>query len=717
MFASMAGIAMPVSVSHYRIEEKIGAGGMGMVYRAVDEKLGRRVALKFLQAGSIPGEEARQRFMAEARAASSLDHPNICGVFDIDTTEDGETFIVMPFYDGEMLDVVISRGPLELERAVGIAMQIARGLAAAHEELIIHRDIKPQNIVITRRDTVKILDFGLAKLASARASRAGIIIGTPAYMAPEQLRGESIDPRADIWSLGVVLYEMLAGAAPFRGDQVEALIYAVLNQPHEPLTNLRANLPPAINGIIDRALAKDRRLRYEQIDTLISDLGLLQHDSDPAAVTIRRRAATKRASIAVLPFADMTPARDQGYLCDGIAEEILAALRPIRDLFVASRTSAFQFKDRAADTRDIGAKLHVDHLLEGSVRRAGDRLRITAQLVEVENGYRVWSERYDRDMRDIFAVEDEIAANIAAALQVTLKGERVRRAMSGAETESYEAYLQGRQFLHQHRRKALEIAIHSFGQAIDIDGRNARAYAGIAECNAFLRLYFGGDASTVAAAVEASEKALEIDPDLPEARAARGLALFLTNANEEAEVELRRAIELDPALYDAHYIFGRVAFGQGRMAEAAARFREACRISPDAYDSWYLLGMCYRKLGETTKARATSIACVEATKKRLRDHPDDTRAWTMGAAIFAELGEPERAEEWVRRALLIDSDEPIIEYNAACVYTSLGKYDDAIACLESSVLSDALSKSWVENDPDLDPLRHNPRFQALMART
>jgi TolB-like protein/Tfp pilus assembly protein PilF len=704
------------NVSHYRIEEKIGAGGMGTVYRAVDERLGRRVALKFLQAGAIPGEEARQRFIAEARAASSLDHPNICGVFEIDTTDEGETFLVMPFYDGEMLDAVISRGPLAAGHAIGIALQIARGLAAAHEELIIHRDIKPQNIVITRRDTVKILDFGLAKLATARASCAGVVIGTPAYMAPEQLRGEGVDPRADIWSLGVVLYEMLAGVMPFRGDHVESLIYSVLNETPTPLTSLRPELPPAINAIIDRALAKDRRLRYEQIESMIGDLGLLQRDSDPAAITVRRRAVAKKTSIAVLPFADMTPARDQGYLCDGIAEEILAALRRIPDLFVASRTSAFQFKDRAVDTREIGAKLHVDHLLEGSVRRAGERVRISAQLFEVESGYRLWYERYDRDLRDIFDIEDEIAENIAAALQVTLAGERTRRAMSSAEAESYEAYLQGRQFFHQHRRKALEIAIQSFERAIAIDPRNARAYAGIADCNAFLRLYFGGGANTIAAAGEASRKALEIDPDLSEARVARGVALFLTGANEEAELELRRAIELDPALYDAHYIFGRVAFGQGRVAEAAARFREACRISPDAYDSWYLLGMCYRKLGETTKARATSIACVEATKKRLRDHPDDTRAWTMGAAIFAELGEPERAEEWVRRAILIDADEPIIEYNAACVFTGLGKYDEAISCLESSVLSGALSKSWVENDPDLDPLRADPRFQELLAR-
>ncbi len=708
----------PRRVSHYLIEEKVGAGGMGTVFRALDEKLGRRVALKFLLRDVIPGPEARERFIGEARAASSLDHPNICTVFDIDVTEEGETFIVMPFYEGETLDVIIARGPLPFDRAIGIAMQIARGLAAAHEELIIHRDIKPQNIILTRRDAVKIVDFGLAKLSTGRVSTPGRVIGTPAYMSPEQLRGESIDPRADIWGLGAVLYEMLAGRSPFGADRIEAIIHAALSEPHVPLTRIRPDVPAAIDAILDRALAKDRRLRYDRIEQMIVDLGALQSDSDPIALTVRRAAVHKKTSIAVLPFADMSASRDQRYLCDGIAEEILAALRRIPDLYVASRTSAFQFKDYGADVTEIGAKLHVDHVLEGSVRRSGDRVRIAAQLINVADGYRLWYERYDREIRDIFAIEDEIAGNIAAALEVTLAGDRAHRVapMSSAEAEAYEAYLQGREFFHQHRRKALEIAMQSFRRAIEIEPRYARAYAGIAQCNAFLRLYFGGGDQMTAAASEASLRALELDPNLAEARVAHGLALFLTGAAAEAELELRRAIEIDPMLYDAHYIFGRVEFAQGRIAAAAESFREACRIVPEAYDSWYLLGMCERRLGDASKARAASVACIEAAKKRLRPHPDDTRAWTMGAAVFAELGEPERAEQWVRRAIAIDPDEPIIQYNAACVYTSLGRFDDAITCLEVSVGVGTLSRSWAENDPDLDPLRSYPRFQALMAK-
>lgn len=708
----------PRRVSHYLIEEKLGAGGMGTVFRALDEKLGRRVALKFLLPGAIPGPEARERFIAEARAASSLDHPNICTIFDIDSTEDGETFIVMPFYDGETLDQIIARGPMPLDRAIGITMEIARGLAAAHEELIIHRDIKPQNVCVTRREAIKILDFGLAKLATGRVTRPGLIIGTPAYMSPEHLRGEQLDPRADIWAVGVVLYEMLAGHTPFQGERIETIIHSVLNEPHAPLSAVRSDIPAFVDTIIDRALAKEQRLRYERIEQMIADLGTLQSDGDTMSMTVRRAAVARKTSIAVLPFADMTAARDQAYLCDGIAEEILAALRRIPDLYVASRTSAFQFREYGADVREIGAKLHVDHVLEGSVRRSGDRVRIAAQLINVADGYRLWYERYDREIRDIFAVEDEIADNIAAALEVTLSSDRARRAgpMSSAEAEAYEAYLQGREFAHQQRRKAFEIALQSFRRAIEIEPGYARAYAGIAECNAFLRLYFGAGSEMVAAAEEASRKALEIDPDLAEARAARGLALFLTGASEDAERELRRAIELDPMLYDAHYIYGRVAFAQGRVGEAAARFREACRIVPEAFDSWYLLGMCYRRLGEAEKAHGAAVACVEAARKRLRGHPDDTRAWTMGAAIFAELGEPERAEQWVRRATAIDPDEPIIEYNAACVYAALGRVAEAISCLEVSVGQGALAKSWVENDPDLDPLRGDPRFQALLAR-
>ncbi|MDD5544417.1 MAG: protein kinase [Acidobacteriia bacterium] len=704
-------------VSHYDIEELIGSGGMGQVYRATDAKLGRKVALKFLP--PLSDATMRERFLKEAQAASSLDHPNICTIFEVNETDDGQVFIAMSLYDGETLDRVLQRGPIEVNRALGISIQTARGLAAAHEELIVHRDIKPGNLMLVRGDTVKILDFGLAiLLGEARPAEKGMALGTPTYMSPEQLRGQRVDQRTDIWSLGVVLYEMLAGKNPFQQERVEEVIQAILHQSPIPITHLRPTIPQRVDRILQRALAKHPEHRYEHIDAMIQDLLEVQSAQDSGAITVRRPAVTAKSSIAVLPFQDMSPGRDQEFLCDGIAEEILRALSRIPDLYVASRTSSFQFKNRSADVREVGTRLNVDTILEGSVRRAGDRVRVSAQLVSVDNGFHLWYQRYDRDISDIFSIEEEIAEQIAQALRVTLRERtgHTEGALSATETEAYQLYLQGRQFFHQHRRKAFEIALQTFSRVIELDPGYARAYAGIADCQSFLKLYFGWGEEAVAAADSASAKALELDPELADAHASRGLALFLKRQFDEAEQYLQHAIQLDPRLYTPHYIFGRVCFSEGRMAEAAEHFREACALVPEAYDSWYLMGMCYRKVQENARARNADLECIEAVKKRVRSHPDDTRAWTMGASVLAELGEPDHAAEWVGRALAIDSDEPIIEYNSACVYTALRKFDEALACLESLVGRAAISRDWVENDPDLDPLRTDPRFKQVLHR-
>ena len=687
---------------------------MGEVYRATDRRLGRRVALKFLR--PMADAALRQRILREAQAASSLDHPNICTIFEVDEAE-GDVFIAMAFYDGETLDRVLARGPLPPERALNLAAQAARGLAAAHEELIVHRDVKPANLMLARGDTVKILDFGIARiLDDPRATDHGSVIGTPAYMSPEQLRDEPVDQRTDIWSLGAVLYEMLTGTRAFPGESVAAAVASVLNATPPRASETRPGIPRRTDEILAKALARDRRLRYERIEDMARDLLDLRSALDSGAITLRRPSATAVSSVAVLPFVDMSPEQNQQFLCDGIAEEILRELARIPELFVASRTSAFQYKNQAADIREIGARLNVGTVLEGSVRRSGDRVRISAQLVSVENGFRLWDERFDRDMKDIFAIEDEIAERIAAALKVTLAQQRgVPAGRSSTASEAYELFLQGRQFFHQHRRKACEIALQTFERALEVDPGFARAYAGVAECHAFLNLYFGKGVEAVAAADAASAQALELSPGLSDAHAARGLALFLKREFTEAEGFLRKAIALDPRLYDPHYIFGRVCFSQGRISEAAEHFREACALVPEAYDAWYLLGMCYRRLGQAAKARSADLECIEAAKKRLRSHPDDTRAWTMGASVLAELGEPERAAEWVARALAVDRDEPIIAYNAACVYTALGRHDEAFACLEAPVGQGLLNADWVANDPDLDPLRPDPRFAALIA--
>ncbi len=704
-------------VSHYDVGELLGSGGMGEVYRGTDVRLGRQVALKFLRPLSEPA--SRQRLIREAQSASQLDHPNICTIFDVDETDGGEIFIAMACYEGETVDRLIARGPLVVPRAVAVAVQAGRGLAAAHEDLIVHRDVKPANLMLARGDIVKILDFGIAKLlGEARVTEGGSVVGTPAYMSPEQLRNEPVDQRTDIWSLGVTLYEMIAGRSPFRADAVPDLIEAVLHGTPVRLSEIVPGVPARLDQVIERALARSLRIRYERIDAMVQDLTDIQSALDTGALTIRVPSARLRSSIAVLPFQDMSAAKDQEFLCDGIAEEILRALNRIPDLYVASRTSAFQYKRQTADIREIGARLNVDTVLEGSVRRAGDRLRVSAQLVNVHDGYRIWYERYDRDMQDIFAIEDEIAERIAQALKVTLARPLESGGASRAATdaEAYELYLQGRRFFHQHRRKALEVALQTFAAAIDVDPRFARAYAGVADCHSFLRMYFGQGEAAVAAANEASAKAIHLEPELSDAHVSRGLALFLKHDYAEAERHLRRAIELDPRLYDAHYLFGRMCFSRGRPAEAAEHFREACAIVPEAFDAWYLLGMCYRRLGETARGRNADFECMEAVKKVVRAHPDNTRAWTMGASVLAEMGEPDRAADWIARALAIDADEAIIQYNATCVYVGLQRHEDAIACLETALrLGGAATKDWATNDPDLDPLRGDPRFQAALA--
>lgn len=705
------------TVSHYQIEEILGVGGMGEVYRGTDLLLGRSVALKFVR--PFADSSMRERLIQEARAAALLDHPNICTIFEVDETGAGEVFIGMAYYEGETLDRILARGPLPIDRALAIELQIARGLAAAHEELIVHRDIKPANLMITRGELVKILDFGVAAVMKGPATgTAATVQGTPAYMSPEQLCGRPVDERTDIWSMGAVLYEMVTGRPPFVADSLEGVIEAVLNaEPVRP-SLVRDDVPPRVEEIIARALAKDPRHRYERAARMIQELVLAQAAIDPDAITASFPAATPRRSLAVLPFADMTAARDQEFLCDGIAEEILRAVSRIPDLHVASRTSSFQFKNRSADIREIGAQLGVETILEGSVRRVAERVRVSAQLINVRDGYRLWAERYEREMRDIFAIEDEIAEQIARALEVEFDGGSldVRPRRDAPYSEADELYFQGRQFIHQHRRKAFEVALQLFARAIDVNPGFGRAYAGIADCHAFLHMYFRTGDESIAAADAASKKAIELEPELPDAHVSRGFALFLQGEYDRAEAHLRRAIELDPRHYDPRYIAGRLYFSQGRTREAMEQFRAACAIVPEAYDAWYLLGMCYRRLGEDARGRSADFECIEAVKRRVRAHPDDTRAWTMGAAVLADLGEQDNALTWLGHAVAVDPDEPLILYNAACVNVRLGRLESALDVLEQALEVGAFP-AWIANDPDLDAVRSHPRFQKLLAHT
>ena len=418
----------------YTIRADLGHGGMGVVYTAHDPRLDRQVAIKVLPPDLTRDETAKQRFLQEAKAASALDHPNICTIYEINETDDGQLYLVMAYYEGETLKARIERGSLALDDAVDIATQVGRGLAEAHGAGIVHRDIKPANLLIATSGVVKILDFGLAKLAGAEGvTQTGTTVGTVAYMSPEQARGQEVDHRTDIWSLGVVLYEILTGQQPFQGDNLLAISNAILGSEPVSLTRLRAGTSPALARVVTRSLANSRDARYQSVADLLDGL------RNATASATNAPSQPDVPSIAVLPFANMSADPEQEYFCEGLAEELIDALARLDGLRVVARTSAFQFRGKGHDLTEVGRKLRVKTVLEGSVRKAGNRLRINTQLINVDDGYHLWSERYDREMDDVFAVQDEIASAVVSTLKVRLLGDS-DTPLADHQVDNLEAY-------------------------------------------------------------------------------------------------------------------------------------------------------------------------------------------------------------------------------------------------------------------------------------
>ena len=744
--------AAPIDVpglfaGRYRPVRELGRGGMGVVRLAEDLRLKRLVALKFLSADLAADAPARARFLREAQAAAALDSPHVCTVYEAGEA-DGRAYIAMAYLEGQSLRERLASGPLPVADALAIARQIAEGLADAHRLGIVHRDIKPANIMLGRDAVAKVTDFGLAQVqGSGESTRTAGAAGTLAYMSPEQAQGLRTDPRTDVWSLGCVMYEMLAGRAPFSSGTGQVDMYALLDGAHRPVTECRREAPPQLIAIVDRCLQKSPQQRYPDAGALLADLQAVRLGE--AARLAPDSAFREVPSIAVLPFADMSPDQSQGYFAEGIAEELIHALTRVRGLRVVARTSAFALRDKGLDVREIGRILDVGAVVEGSVRASGSRLRVTAQLINVMDGCHLWSERFDRDAGDIFAIQDELSLSIVEQLEITLHvGEReALQKRSTVDHEAYNLYLKGLYLVARPRPDTLSTAIRSFQEALALDPGFAEAHVGIATAFAMLGNFnFAPPTEAWPKAKAAVEKALALDDRLPaahgiaasvaawydwdwvaaEASYNRILALnpgdafthgdhawFLLNRrrDEEALREIGRAIDLDPLMPLFYGWSVGLHAAVGRVDEALRMFAKAVELDPTFGLPYFHAALAHLRVGNFDEARRI----VEAGSG-IAVHS----GWGEGVLAFvaARQGIADEARRILQEMIAARQRTYVSPVGIAWALALQGRLDEAIVWLERGIEEhDTLVGFLHIYTPWLAPsLAHDPRFEAILER-
>ncbi len=735
----MADVMQGKDLSHYHISRRIGSGGMGVVYEAEDTRLGRRVALKFLPEDLEEDAQSLERFQREARAASALNHPNICTVFAIEQHE-RQHFIVMELLEGQTLAQLIGRRAFDLETLLDLSIQIADALESAHAKGIVHRDIKPANIFVNTRGQTKILDFGLAKIDGLRRgpgapsqmetagprdelTSPGAAIGTVSYMSPEQARGLPTDARTDLFSLGTVLYQMATGIAPFQGDTTAVIFEAILNRDPVPASALNPTLPPDLGRIIDKALEKDRTLRYQTATDLKTDLARLKRDVESG----RRRTAegldthatgsvqAAQKSIAVLYFENLSGVKEDEYFRDGITEDIITELSKIKGLNIFSRPTVLAYRDKPVTPAQIGQQLNAAYVLAGSLRRSGSRLRINAQLVDTHTDFPLWSERYDREMKDVFEVQDEIARKIAQALRITLSPQE-QEALATKPTEdlqAYDLYLRGKSYARRLTRQDLEFALQMLENAVAQDPKFALAHAAIAKVCAEFYFNFQRDPVWIERALAAANMAVSLRPDIPEVQIAQAWIMYARNQYDEAIRCAQQAIERKRDCEGAYYLLLRALFAAGRHQEVANMAEEALDAAGEDYNVYVPIQNSLGALGKKEAERNLVLRRTEALERHLKPVPEDARARVLLATDYARLGRTEDALREAGLAMALRANEASILYNVACVYCTLGRNEEAVAALRKAWDAGFKEADWARRDPDLGPLLGHPEFEKL----
>jgi TolB-like protein/Tfp pilus assembly protein PilF len=743
----------------YKLLSAAGSGGMGIVFKAEDKKLRRTVALKFLPAEIGADPQAKMRFLREAQAAAVLDHPNICPVYEIDETG-GEMFLTMAFIEGRSLKERIEEGPLPLIEVLNISVQVAEGLKAAHERGVVHRDIKPANIMLNREGQVRVADFGLASVeGGADLTRPQTVLGTAAYMSPEQIQGERADSRTDVWSFGCTLFEMATGRRPFTGEQGRTIANEILNDAPPHPASLRTDIPAGLAAVILKCLRKSAAERYPDFEGVLEALRG-EGARRPASAAAQAPPPDALPALAVLPFVDMSAAKDQDYFGEGLAEELIHALARVQGLRIVARTSAFALKGMKLDVREIGKMLGVRAVLEGSVRKAGSRLRVTAQLIDALTGMHLWSERFDREERDVFDIQDEISLAIVERLKLMLlsgdgAGPRVSsygsveglRRKPTTNTEAYNFYLKGLYFVSRPNREALESALAFFRQALELDPDFAQAHAGVAlvfasmgainlapqnevfpkakaateralaldpesalahAISATVQYYFDLD---WAAAEKSFRRVLELNPSESIARGQYAWLLVSLKKFDEAMTEIKRALAIDPLMPLLYAWSVGIHGAAGRTDEALEEFSRLKQIDPTVGLAYFHAAMAHYRRGEFARA-------IEVLEKGAMyvSFP----GWGEDVLFLSRLrlGDRAGAEEIQARMVEARKTLPISAVTLAYGFAGLGDLDSAFEWLEQAVRDrdSILTVINVYTEFVLPELARDPRFGAFLDR-